>query len=103
MRRIPGPANSIEAPRIGKQLVADGDLLSLGYVEQHGLVVRDPIARLEVVVRLELRLELVLRRRLDEVDLPILALFGAKSDEVTRIGRPVKIRPIEELLRSILR
>ena len=49
---------------------------------------RDSVAGLEIVVRTQLRLKLILRRRLNQIDLAIVSLGGFQGDERLRVGRP---------------
>ncbi len=90
-RAVPGPADVLDAPGIGEQLVADRDLPAAGHVEQLRPWMGDPVARLEVVVRAQFRLQLVFGRRLDDADLVLLGRLRAQGDQLLRVGRPPQI------------
>ena len=81
---IGGPAVVFQAPGIVEQAMIDGDLLPAGDVEQFGPLNRQRVAGLDVGMRVQLRLDLIAGRRLDEIDLPLGALFRADGDQLLR-------------------
>src|SRR5579875_1744927 len=48
----------------------------------------DAIAGFEVIERVQLRLQLIARRRFDEINLVFLPLFRAQRNELFAVGRP---------------
>src|SRR6185437_470144 len=86
--RIGRPAHVLYAPRIGEQLILDWNFLARGHIEQMRLGEGDTVAGLEVIERVQLGLELVARRRLDEMDLVFLAFLRPQSHEFLAVGRP---------------
>ena len=88
------PAPFLGAPGVRKQVVADGDFLIFRHIEQVRLGDRDPIAGLEVIVGLQFGLHLIRRRRLDQVDFPLVALLRPQSDQLLAVGRPEHLASI---------
>ncbi len=97
-----GPADVVDAPGIGEQLVADRDVFPRRHVEQLRLVDGDTVAGLGVGDGVQFWLDLPRGRRLDEMHLAILALAGADGHELLRVGRPGEAVAVGVLLRAIV-
>jgi hypothetical protein len=90
-RAVGRPPQVLDAPRRCEDPVGDIDGLLALDVEQVGPRLVDPVARLGVVDRVQLRLELVLRRRLHERDLAILTLADPHRHQLLGIRRPQQL------------
>ena len=86
--RVRLPAEVGDAPRIREQVVGDRNLLSLGHIKQVRLRDRKAVPRLQVLKRLQLRLKLIARRRLDKLHLPIVSRLSPHHDDAATVGRP---------------
>ena len=99
---IGGPAEVFDAPGIVEEAVLDGDLFPAGDIEQLRPLDRQRIAGLDVGVRVQLRLELVAGRRLDEIDLPLRTLLRADGDQLLGIGRPEEQAAVAVFGRAVM-
>ena len=63
----------------------------------------DPIARLEVVERAQLGLQLIGRRRLDDLHRMLLGRLGAQGDELLRVRRPPQLAEVVAVIGASVR
>src|SRR6266508_1380077 len=96
------PADVVDVPRVGEQLVADGHLLPFLNVEETRLRGRDRVAGFAVVEGVELRLELVPRRRLDQVNIAWLVVLSAQRRQPAGVRRPVELAGVAVVLLPVL-
>ena len=89
--RVLVPAMRTDAPWVGEKRLVEGNLLLPGDVEQmrHGL--GNLVTRFEITVRMQLRLQLVLGRGLDEMNDVLLSLLMTETNHFPPVGRPSKI------------
>ena len=99
---IGGPAVVFDAPGIVEQAVLDGDRFPAGDIEHLRPLDRQRVAGLDVGVRVQLRLDLVAGRRLDEIDLPLGTLLRADGDQLLGIGRPEEQAAVAVFRRAVM-
>ncbi len=99
---IGGPAVVANAPGVVEEAVIHSDLPAAGDIEHLRSLYRQRVAGLDVGVRVQLRLDLVAGRRLDEIDLSLAALFRANRDQLPGIGRPEEQAAVAIFRRAVM-
>ena len=89
------PADFLDAPGVGEQVIGNENLPLVGEVEEARARHVDFVAGLVVIVGKQLWLNLVARRGLDEINLAVFALDGLQDDELPRIRRPEEFPAVE--------
>ena len=101
--RVRRPAQFAQLVRIRKQRLRDRKPLAIPHIEQPRPRQRDAIPRLRVIQLMQLRLHLILRRRLDQMHLALLALANLPHRQPPRVRRPMKPGLIRILRRPVRR
>ena len=92
-----------DAPRVAEKRLVERDLFLPDDVEQMRLGLGNLVARFEIAVRMQLWLQLILGRGLDEIDNVLLGLLMTETNQFPPVGGPLKIALITVALHTVRR
>ena len=95
------PTIGTDVPWVGEKRFVKRNLLLPHDVEQMRLGLGNLVARFEIAVRMQLRLQLILGRGLDKVDNALLSLLVTKTNQFLPVRGPLKVALITVAFLSV--